>query len=191
MAPRKSAEKPAETPDVTPEPNPTPETPETPQDEWATLAAPVAMPDRKPFQGITVKVVETVPEGIRMRAEASLSVNAAAVAAKAGSTANRKRVEYHWDVQPVASTEQGNRFINLLTKYSKYRPSDGDIPHCGDKSPKGQVTARTGEPTYYVTKDDGEVVDCASTDTGAYLGVRYSVRPFEQRKSTAHLPGSE
>ncbi|SRR5216683_2358838 len=164
---------------------------EPPADEWAALSPPVAVPDRAPFQGISVNVVETIPVTIRQRAENSLTANAARVKAKAGATTARKRVDYRWDVQPVATVEQGIKFTALLVKYAKYRPADKVVPFIGDKSPKGQVTARKGEPIYYVTKPDGTVEDCTPDTEGAFLGVRYSVRPFEQRSTTARLPGTE
>lgn len=190
MTPRNRAQNPAE--HVTP-PADTPQPPapvEQPALDWYTLPAPVAMPDRKPFQGITVKVVETVPGPIRTRAEASLAVNAAKVKAKTTSSASRPRVDYHWDIQPVVTTEMGTRFVALITKYSKYRPSEGTIPFAHEDSPAGQVTARCGDVGYYVTRETGEVDACEPTTEGSYLGVRYSVRPFEKRNNTSRLPGT-
>ena len=161
-----------------------------PEFDWGTLAAPVPMPERKPFQGVKVFVVNTVPEPIRVRAELSLAVNQKKVADKTDSSASRKRVDYHWDVQPVATSRMGEKFSQLIVKYSKYRPSDAPIPHAHPDSPKGQVTARVGTPMHYVNTGDTEPQACDATTEGAYLGVRYSVRPFERRNSTARLPGT-
>lgn len=182
------------TPDT---PAPAPETPAEPQApvlvdmDWDTLPEPVAMPTRTVEVRISPKVLESVPEPIRKRAEASLTINAALVEKKAGSTSARKRVNYHWDVQRVATPEMGVKFKNMLVKYAKYRPADLDIPHRDEKSPKGQITARAGEPTYYVTKEDGTYAEADKSAAGAYLGVRYSVRPFEARSDAARVPGTE
>ena len=181
---------PAPTP--TPEPAPTPEpgatAPAATEYDWSELAAPVAMPNKLNVPNTHVDVIGTIPEAIRQRAETSLTVNAARVAAKAGSTAKRSRIDYHWSVQPVASKEMGAKFVALLAKYAKHRPSDVDVPHAGPDSPKGQVTARTGEPAHYVKGADGVPEAATPTADGAFLGVRYSVRPFEQRKDTARMP---
>lgn len=191
MAPRtrtpKTPDTPAETPETPAEPQPV----ELVDMDWDTLPEPVAMPTRVVEVRISPKVLESVPEPIRKRAEQSLTVNAALVAKKSGSTSARKRVNYHWDVQRVASTEMGVKFKNMLVKYAKYRPADVDIPHRDENSPKGQITARAGEPGYYVTNEDGTFSESNQSAPGAYLGVRYSVRPFEARKDTAALPGGE
>jgi hypothetical protein len=158
--------------------------------DWDTLPEPVVMPTRTVVVTIRPKVIETVPEPIRKRAEASLSVNTAMVARRAGSTSARKRVPYHWDVQRVATEAMGVKFVNLLTKYGKYRPADTEVPFADVASPKGQVTARCGKPGYYVTQEDGTYSEADQNATGAYLGVRYSVRPFEARSQAATLPGS-
>src|SRR5215469_9929569 len=102
---------------------------ETPADPWAELAPAVAMPTKQGFTGISIDVLAKVPEPIRQRAESSLTVNAARVAAKAGSTAKRVHVNYHWDLQPVSTRQLGEEFAKLLTKYAKYRPADKPIPH--------------------------------------------------------------
>lgn len=191
MAPRTRNTKPADTPVAAPE-TPAEPTPVVLVDmDWDTLPEPVAMPTRVVEVRISPKVLESVPDPIRKRAELSLAINTALVAKKAGSTSSRKRVNYHWDVQRVASTEMGVKFKNMLVKYAKYRPADVDIPHRDENSPKGQITARAGEPGYYVTNDDGTFSESSESAPGAYLGVRYSVRPFEARKDTATLPGSE
>jgi len=156
--------------------------------DWSELDAPVAMPNKVTVSNTHVDVITLIPEPIRQRAETSLTVNAARVAAKAGSTAKRSRIDYHWSVQPVASKEMGAKFVALLAKYAKHRPSDVDVPHAGPDSPKGQVTARTGEPAHYVKGADGVPEAATPTADGAWLGVRYSVRPFEQRKDTARMP---
>lgn len=162
----------------------------TAKSEWDELPEPVAMPNKQSTGDIKVNVLETVPEPIRVRAEASLAINVKRVAAKASSTAKRARIDYHWDVQPIKDAEQGARFGKLITKYAKYRPSDKDIPHMADGAPKGQVTARTGDPGYFVKGADGVPVAAAQGDEGAFYGMRYSVRPFEQRGDSARLPGT-
>jgi hypothetical protein len=158
--------------------------------DWSTLAAPVAMANRQGPSGIKVNVLESVPAPIRERAEASLTINAERVKAKASSSAKRARIDYHWQLQAVADQAMGEQFVKLITKYAKYRPSEGDIPHAGPTSPKGQVTARTGNVDWFRKIADGEYVQTAKTTEGAFMGVRYSVRPFEQRGDTARLPGS-
>lgn len=191
MAPRTRTPKPADAPADAPETPAEPVTPELVDMDWDTLPEPVAMPTRVVEVRISPKVLESVPEPIRKRAEMSLAINVARVAKKAGSTSSRKRVDYHWDVQRVATVEMGVKFKNMLVKYAKYRPADVDIPHRDENSPKGQITTRAGEPLYYVTKEDGTYVEAEKTAPGAYLGVRYSVRPFEARSDAARLPGSE
>lgn len=158
--------------------------------DWGALAAPIAMPTKNTFTGITVDAVGTTPEPIRQRAEASLIINTARVKAKATSTASRPRVDYHWDMQPVADKDMGEQFIKLLTRYAKYRPTSVAIPHAGPDSPTGQVTVRTGEVNHYRKDSSGDQVVCQPDADGAQLGVRYSVRPLEQRSSTRRLPGT-
>lgn len=160
------------------------------EDSWASLPEPVTMSTKSTFSGITVNVLETVPAPIRVRAEASLTINAERVKAKAKSEAKRARVDYHWSLQRVNDKEQGEQFVKLLTKYARYRPLEGTIPHAGPTSPKGQVTARTGDVRHFRKVADDEYIACEPTTDGAFLGVRYSVRPFEQRSDTARLPGT-
>ena len=161
-----------------------------PADMWATLAPPVRMPDRKVDLSARINVIEDVPEPIRQRAEASLAINTERVKAAGKSTAMRPRVDYDWLVQPVADIDMAQAFARLLTRYAKYRPSDKPIPHEGPSVLRGQVTARVSDATYYRTNDTGQTVACGQVSEGAYLGVRYSVRPFEQRGSAARLPGT-
>lgn len=164
--------------------------PQTPPSEWDMLPAALEMPNTLAATVAKIDVIATIPEPIRMRAEASLAVNAGRVAAKSASAAGRPRVDYHWDCQPVATEDQGRRFAELLVKYAKYRPSDRDIPHASGHSPKGQVTARPQAPGFYVVTSDGKPIAATKDATGAFLGVRYSVRPFEQRKEASRLPGT-
>jgi hypothetical protein len=158
--------------------------------DWSALAEPVTMQPRTTFSGVKVNVLETVPEPIRQRAEASLTINAERVKAKAKSDAKRARVDYHWSLQRVTDKAMGEAFVKLITKYAKYRPAEGDIPHAGATSPKGQVTARTGDVLHFRKVADDEYVACEPATEGAFTGVRYSVRPFEQRGDTARLPGT-
>lgn len=158
--------------------------------DWAKLDAPKPMPTKTSIGTITVDVLAKVPAPIRERAEASLAINTKAVAAKATSNAARPRVDYHWDIQPVASKEMGEAFIKQVTKYAKYRPADKPIPHIGKDVAKGQCTARTGEVTHYRAVDDDGYVACDAQAEGAFLGVRYSVRPLEVRNTTNRLPGT-
>lgn len=158
--------------------------------DWDTLPEPVAMPAKVTQDDIKVNVVKSVPAPIRMRAEASLAINAEKVAKKSGSTSARKRVDYDWRVQRVASEKMGADFKRLVVKYAKYRPSEGDIPFKAENSPLGQVTARAGAPTWFVLNDDGTYTEASQTDDGAFLGVRYSVRPFEARGDTSRVPGT-
>lgn len=158
--------------------------------DWSALAKPVVMPDKLSVGSITVDVIATVPAPIRERAEASLAINHKQVAAKAASTASRKRIAYHWDCQQVASTEMGDKFVALITKYAKYRPANKDIPHAAEGVAKGQVTARCGKPQHYRDAGEDGIVACDAKAAGAFVGVRYSVRPFEKRKDTATLPGA-
>lgn len=158
--------------------------------DWNAMADPIVMPTKAAVTPVVANVLETVPEPIRMRAEASLALNTAAKAAKANSTAKRARVIYHWDFQPVADDKMAAAFDRLLSKYSKYRPNVQEIPHAHETSPRGQVTARTGAPGWFVRTDDGEFVQCQATEPNAIYGLRYSVRPFEQRQDTARVPGT-
>lgn len=161
-----------------------------PSFDWGTLAAPVAMPNKPTPSTIKVDVLATVPEPIRQRVEASLTINTERVNAKAKSTAKRARVDYHWECQPVTDEAMGAEFVKLATKYAKYRPSDKDIPHAGPTSPKGQITVRAGAPGHFRKGEDGAPVACAADADGAFYGVRYSARPFEQRNDSARMPGT-
>lgn len=188
---------PKPTPPATPLQAPAPDAPEQPGSplpktltDWSTLAAPVTMDNKQGASGIKVNVLESVPAPIRERAEASLTINAERVKARASSSAKRARVDYHWQLQPVADLAMGEQFVKLITKYAKYRPSEGDIPHAGPTSPKGQVTARCGPVGHYRKVADDEYVISSAGAASAFVGVRYSVRPFEQRGDTARLPGS-
>lgn len=159
--------------------------------DWSALAAPIVMPTKTVATAITANVLETVPEQIRQRAEASLKHNTAAKAAKAASTAKRARIIYHWDFQPVTDDKMAAAFDRLITKYAKYRPNIDNVPFADEKSPRGQVTARTGNPGYFVCTAEGEFTPCKHDTKGAMYGLRYSVRPFEQRQDTSRLPGTE
>lgn len=161
-----------------------------PVSEWDELEPAVAMPNTVSVGNIKVNVLESVSDAIRSRAEASLAANAKAVADKADSTAKRPRVNYHWAVQKLASKEQGERFGKALSRYGKYRPATGDIPHRAEHSPMGQVTVRTGVICHYKLNDEGVPAVCGEKDEGAYLGLRYSVRPLEQRGDANRLPGT-
>lgn len=158
--------------------------------EWDELEPAVSMPNKVSVGNIKVDVLTSVPEAIRSRAEASLALNAKAVADKSGSNAKRARVNYRWDVQKLASKEQGERFDKAITKYGKYRPATGDIPHRAEHSPMGQITVRTGVVCHYKLDAKGIPTVCNEKDEGAYLGIRYSVRPLEQRGDTNRLPGT-
>lgn len=158
--------------------------------DWDHLAPAVVMPSRLAPGSVKVDAVGTTPEAIRLRAEDSLGINTARVAAKANSSAKRARVDYHWDVQPVTSVAMGEAFSAALGKYAKYRPSEGHVPFRKEGTPDGQVTARTGVTGYYRLMSDGTVTSCDAADDGAFLGIRYSVRPLEQRGDTKRLPGT-
>lgn len=159
--------------------------------DWNELDAPIVMPSRTVTTAATANVLETVPEQIRARAEASLRHNTDAKAKTAGSTAKRARVFYHWDFQPVKDDKMAAAFDRLITKYAKYRPNIDGVPFAHADSPRGQVTARTGAPGWFTRTEDGEFVPCTPPTEGAMYGLRYSVRPFEQRKDTARLPGTQ
>lgn len=158
--------------------------------DWNAMADPIVMPTRAAVTPVVANVLETVPEPIRVRAETSLMLNTAAKAAKAGSTARRARVTYHWDFQPVTDDKMAAAFDRLLSKYAKYRPNVREIPHAHETSPRGQVTARLGAPGWFVRDETGEFVPCQAAEPNAMYGLRYSVRPFEQRKDTARVPGT-
>jgi len=159
--------------------------------DWSALDEPIVMPTKATPTPVVANVLETVPEQIRQRAEASLVHNTAAKAKKAESTAKRPRILYRWDFQPVKDDKMAAAFDRLLAKYAKYRPNIEGIPHAHKDSPQGQVTARTGAPGFFVRTDDGEFAPCKADTPNAIYGLRYSVRPFEQHKDTARLPGTE
>lgn len=190
MAPSKRPTTPPRPPVAPPQPETPPEPATVDEFSWDQLAAPIPMPVRATTGSIKVNVLESVHEAIRRIAEASLTINTARVAAKATSTAQRPRVNYHWDVQPIPSKEWGAKFVKALGKYAKYRPSEGDIPHASPDVAKGQVTVRTGEPMTYTHTDGQEPLACPEGTEGAFWGVRYSVRPLEQRGDAHRLPGS-
>jgi hypothetical protein len=148
------------------------------------------MPDTNGKANAPVDVVAEIPEAIRMRAESSLAVNAMRKAVAAKSTAKRPRIDYDWRVQPVPDMDVAGKFAEAITRYAKYRPATASIPHADILAPKGQVTARCGDPMWYVNDSDGVASASAEGTPGAYLGVRYSVRPFEGRSNTARLPGT-
>lgn len=158
--------------------------------EWAALDTPFDMPNRQNFGSIKVNVLESIDQNIRVRAEASLAINTVQVNAKTDSNAKRPRINYAWAVQKVASVEQGQRFSKALAKYAKYRPSEGNIPYRVEHSPMGQVTCRTGDVMHYKLDDSGVPFACGEKDDGAFLGLRYSVRPLEQRGDAKRLPGT-
>lgn len=158
--------------------------------DWSALATPVTMANKATPSAIKVNVIETVPDAIRQRAESSLTINTERVKATKGSNAKRARVDYHWELQAVTDAAMGEQFVKLITKYAKYRPADADVPHAGPNSPKGQVTARCGTPGHYRKTEDGEYLNTTKDTAGAFYGVRYSVRPFEQRGDKARLPGT-
>lgn len=158
---------------------------------WDALQAVVAMPSKPTGIGnFKVNVLKNVHPAIRQRAEASLAINTAAVADKAGSKSSRPRVDYHWDVQPVIDKAMAEAFDKAISKYAKYRPAEGDIEFKADESPMGQVTCRTGVPTHYKLPEDGVPVVCNENDEGAFWGIRYSVRPLEVRGDSKRLPGT-
>lgn len=157
---------------------------------WSDLAAPITMPSKLTATNVSVNVLQTIPFTIRARAEYSLTANVKAVADAAGSNAKRPRVNYHWEVQPVPSENIGNDFIALITRYAKNRPDQDGIEYAHPDSPRGQVTARTGNPAFYVIGTDGILVAATKDTDGAFLGVRYSVRPFQRRADIARLPGT-
>jgi hypothetical protein len=64
------------------------------------------------------------------------------------------------------------------------------IPHAGSDSPRGQITVRVGLPVWFINGDDGIPVATAEGVEGAYLGVRFSARPREQRDGGTRLPGT-
>lgn len=158
--------------------------------DWSAMTAPVAMPTKQAFPGVRANVLKTVPEPIRQRAEQSLTVNTERVAKRATSTAKRARVNYHWDLQAVTSIDMGAAFIKLVTRYAKYRPAGATIPHAGPNSPPGQVTVRCGDPSYYRKTEADSYAMCDKGDEGAFIAVRYSVRPFEKRRDAARAPGT-
>lgn len=157
---------------------------------WDAMAQPIVMPTKAVVSQAVANVLETVPEPIRQRAEMSLALNAAAKAAHPRGSAKRARVPYHWEFQPVTDDKMAAAFDRLLTKYAKYRPNVQDIPFAHKDSPRGQITARTGAPGWFVRDESGELVPCQPTEPGAMYGLRYSVRPFEQRQDTARMPGT-
>lgn len=157
---------------------------------WDNLDAPAVMPSKVSTPNVKVNVLESVPGQIRQRAELSLAVNTAKVAAATGADAKRKRVDYDWRVQPVPSMKIAAQFIEHLSSYAKYRPDDKLIEFADVTSPSGQVTARTGEPSWYRLSSAKVPEACAESDDGAYLGVRYSVRPLEIRGGARRLPGT-
>jgi hypothetical protein len=158
--------------------------------DWSALAAPVVTANKQTPSSIKVDVIASVPEPIRQRAEASLSINVERVKAAARSSAKRARVDYHWELQAVPDEATGNLFVKLITKYAKYRPPEGAVPLAAQNAPRGQVTARCGAVAWYRSVADMEYVACDKTAEAAFMGVRYSVRPFEQRGDTRKLPGS-
>jgi hypothetical protein len=188
------APKPADqTPDTTPQTT-DPQTPGTTPDaatefDWNELDGPLEMPSKQGQAVTRIDVITEIPELIRARAEESLGINAVRVAAKLTSRASRPRVDYFWLIQPVKSEAMGKKFCDLMLRYAKYRPSDGVIPFIGEESPMGQVTCRMGEIGWYKTDANNENIACTATAEGAFLAVRYSVRPFEQRSSASRLPG--
>lgn len=164
-------------------------TPAQPAFTWDDLAAPIPMPSKVIPIPRKVDAIAETPEPIRMRAELSLSLNVAAVADVAASAASRVRVNYVWRVQAVPSVKVAQDFIKALTRYAKYRPAADHIPFADPDSPKGQVTARTGDVTWYRQDAVGNTMAASESADGAFMGVRYSVRPFEARGGARRLPG--
>lgn len=157
---------------------------------WDDLRPPVLSPLTAVNSSIKATILDTTPEPIRQRAERSLFENALRVTAASSSSSARPRVDYRWDVQPVPTTEKGAEFAKLIIRYAKYRPENANIPFAAPGVLMGQVTARCGNPSWFRTDDKGVATHALSHEDGAFLGVRYSVRPFEARKDTKRLPGT-
>lgn len=189
MAPRKPAETPAPEAPAADIPTNGDAPSEAPAFDWSELAAPLVMADSPSAMTKRVNVLEDVPEPIRQRIEYSLMKTVARISANAGSTAKRPRVEPYWQVQAVPTEDRGAEFVALATRYAKYRPAEGDIPHADGDSPKGQITVRCGTIQHYRQAEAG-LMPCAADAEGAFLGVRYSARPFEARKDRAKVPGT-
>ena len=168
----------------------TPDTTPEPAIDWGTLASVIPLAADTTPAGRTINVIAEIPEPIRQRAELSLAENTRRVAVHAAKIGTRARVNYRWDLQQVATVKMGEKFAAALVRYSKYRPANVAIPHREAGTPDGQVTARCGAPAWFKLSTAGEAVPCSNNDEGAFLGVRYSVMPFEQRKATARLPGT-
>lgn len=163
----------------------------TPEEiDWTKLDEPIDHPNTTSVGDIKVDVIASVPEPIRKRAEECLGINTKRVAAKAGSQGKRPRVDYAWFIQPLASAGMGEQFSKLITKYAKFRPNAIPIPFAADGVMAGQVTARCGNVGYFVKGEDDKYTACDKGTKGAFLGMRYSVRPREQRKDTARVPGT-
>jgi hypothetical protein len=160
------------------------------QFNWDELPPPIAHDIRKVPAVKKVDAIAEVPERIRQLAERSLAYNVKAVARTATSTAARPRIDYRWVLLWVPSEEVGAKFKAELEKYAKYRPVNTTIPYRDPGSPDGQITARVGNTLRWHLTDSGWTQTDAPVSNDVRWGVRYSVRPFEARKSTAKLPGS-
>jgi len=158
--------------------------------DWAELAAPMAAPSKTATVDRKVDAIAETPEPIRQRVEVSLMKTVARIKAKANSSAKRVRVEPYWTVQPLASEAQGEAFIKAATRYAKYRPTTGDIPHRDTDAPMGQITVRFGKVGHYTKSETGEATPAEATADGAFLGVRYSARAFEGRGDSTRVPGT-
>jgi hypothetical protein len=158
--------------------------------DWDTLGDVLVMPNKVGTPSTVVDVMTTVPAAIRRRAEANLAANAIAVAKVSESTARKPRPDYVWVVQPVPTREIGLDFCGHLVQYAKYRPASATLEYAHLNAPRGQVTARFGEPSWYVNGLGDVPVAATEAADGAYLGVRWSVRPFENRSGAARLPGT-
>ena len=157
---------------------------------WNDLETPLLMPDRIAYPPVARDVISEVPAAIRMRIEDQLAINVVAIKKAAVSAAKRPRIDYEYRVQRVPDTKVGEEYREYLKLYAKHRPEDGTIPHKHGTSPFGQITIRTGEVRAYRLLSSGIPVACDATEDGAFLGVRYSARPFEERSGARKLPGS-
>lgn len=183
MAPTATAPKPTESaPNAIPGPD-LETAPAEPEWSLSNLAEPVRHADYKPAPDPAWDAIAGTPEAVRMRAEASLGHNAAAVTAAAAKTGKRARPAYRWDLQPVPGPEQGELFKKALEKYAYNRPRNATIPFRPVHAPDGRVTARCGTTEQFVKTSHGYVAYKEGMEGEPFWAVRYSVRPLEQRNS--------
>lgn len=160
---------------------------------WDELLPAVDAPAPISNVGAKTNVRESIHTHIRRRAEESLGKTMDAIAKAKAAGRQENTVPPQWKLQPTASLAMAEAFAKDLKKYALHRPAReewGETPleHYVAGSPTGQVTARAA--AVVIETKDGKTTTRSVTDVDKtadptpQFGVRYAVKPLENRKPT-------